>query len=129
MNIHNQLPRNTYLIATTTTTHAAPQSGKIFAITCTTGGTVKVKGAGIFEYVDIDGANADTVVKYINPDTGKAFPNVVDGSSGDLANGKAAGFYERSVETDLVMVAGQTVYGRFDSAISDGSFKGFFYAG
>ena len=88
-----------------------------------------MKGSGIFEYVDIDGADAATVVNYINPDTGKAFPNVVDGSSGDLADGKAAGFYERSRETDLLMVAGQTVYGRFDSAISDGTFKGFFYAG
>ena len=71
---------------------------------------------GVFEYVDIDAANATNVVKYINPDTGEAFPAVTDDSAGDLANGKPAGWYEK-VPSEPVVInvpAGIPVYGRFE---------------
>ena len=77
-------------------------------------GTLRLYG-GVFQYVDIDDEEAECVVSYINPDTGKAFPAVVDGSEGDLADGKAAGWYEK-ISTDFVSVtvpAGTPVYGRF----------------
>lgn len=127
-----QMPKNTYLISASATTNVGPKNADhFFAVTCTVAGTVKVKGGGVYEYVNIDGASAADVVKYINPDTGVAFPNVVDGSDDDLANGKTTGFYQRvdSVETDIAMIAGQTVYGRFASVKSDGTFTGFAYAG
>lgn len=79
------------------------------------GGDIDFYGGGIFEYVDIDSQSAANVVKYINPDTGEPFPGVVDGSDADLADGKAAGWYEK-VESEPVTIeaaAGLTVYGRF----------------
>jgi hypothetical protein len=41
------------------------------------------------------------------------------------------GFYE-SIPAEaraIPMIAGQTIYGRFDSIMSDGTFTGFAYAG
>jgi hypothetical protein len=87
-------------------------------------GTVKVKGGGVYEYVDVTDAT-DTFQNYIDPNTGVAFAN-------DAAmNTRDDGFYQRidSVETDIAMIAGQTVYGRFASVKSDGTFTGFAYAG
>lgn len=120
------LPTNTYLIsATTTDVSAGPKNADhFFAITCTVAGTVKVKGGGVYEYVDVTDAT-DTFQNYIDPNTGVAFAN-------DAAmNTRDDGFYQRidSVETDIVMIAGQTVYGRFASVKSDGTFTGFAYAG
>ena len=65
--------------------------------------------SGVFQYVDIDDEDAEGVVSYINPDTGKAFVDEDD------ADGKAAGWYEK-IPTDFVAVtvpAGLPVYGRF----------------
>ena len=113
----NSLAKNTYLIsATTTDVSATPKQGKFFSIACTVGGTVKVKGGGVYE-------STDTFLNYIDPNTGAAFAD-------DAAmNTRGDGFYERigTVETDIVMTAGQTVYGRFDSLKSDGTFTGFAY--
>ena len=46
-------------------------------------------------------------------------------------NSAGDGFFETlsTSEVDLVMIAGQTIYGRFDSVKSDGTFTGFAYAG
>ena len=46
-------------------------------------------------------------------------------------NAAGDAFYESisSQDTDLTMIAGQTIYGRFDSLKSDGTFTGFAYAG
>ena len=120
------LPTNTYLIsATTTDVSAGPKNADhFFAITCTVAGTVKVKGGGVYEYVDVTDAT-DTFQNYIDPNTGVAFAN-------DAAmNTRDDGFYQRidSVETDIAMIAGQTVYGRFAAVKSDGTFTGFAYAG
>jgi|TARA_R100001509_G_scaffold90490_1_gene51999 uncharacterized protein (UPF0264 family) len=119
----NSSPTTTYLIsATTTDVSAAPKNGYFSSIVCSVAGTVKVKGGGVYEYVDISDAT-DTFQNYIDPDTGVAFANdAAMNSAGD-------GFYQRisTVETDIVMIAGQTVYGRFDSLKSDGTFTGFAY--
>tara|TARA_R100000149_G_scaffold64794_1_gene37479 strand:- start:497 stop:880 length:384 start_codon:yes stop_codon:yes gene_type:complete len=121
-----QMPKNTYLIsATTTDVSAGPKNADhFFAITCTISGTVKVKGGGVYQYVDISEAT-NVHQNFIDPDTGVAFVNdATMNSAGD-------GFYQRidSVETDIAMIAGQTVYGRFASVKSDGTFTGFAYAG
>jgi len=125
MNPQNQLPSSIYVIsATTTDVSAAPVRGKFFSITCTAAGTVKVKGGGVFQYVDVsDATNVHT--GFIDADTGKAYTSDADmNSDGD-------GFFETvsTSEVDIPMIAGQTIYGRFDSVKSDGTFTGFAYAG
>lgn len=125
MNLHNQLPSNIYVIsATTTDVSAAPIRGKFFAINCTVAGTVKVKGGGVFQYVDVSDAT-DVHTNFIDADTGLAYTADSDmNSDGD-------GFFQTvsGTEVDLPMIAGQTIYGRFDSLKSDGTFTGFAYAG
>lgn len=125
MNLHNQLPDNVYIIsATTTDVSAAPIRGKFFAITCSVAGTVKVKGAGVFQYVDVSDAT-DVHTKFIDADTGEVY------SADSDMNSDGDGFFQKVAanETDIVMIAGQTIYGRFDSLKSDGTFTGFAYAG
>lgn len=125
MNLHNQLPDNVYIIsATTTDVSAVPIRGKFFAITCSVAGTVKVKGAGVFEYVDVSDAT-NVHQNYIDADTGEAY------SADSAMNSDGDGFFQKidTSETDIVMIAGQTIYGRFDSLKSDGTFTGFAYAG
>lgn len=94
-----------------------------YAITCYGAGNIEVQGGGRFEYIDIDGASDTDVVKYINPDTGQPFPAVVNGSEGDLADGKAAGFYEKipTEKTTIALAAGQTVYGDFTVVSTPGT--------
>ena len=126
MNPHNQLPSNTYEIsASATGSNKGPERGEFFAITCSVAGSVTVRGRGVFKYVNIDGASSSEVVKYIDPNTGKAYENAA------AATGDPEGFYERisSAETVIPMIAGQTIYGRFTAVKSDGTFTGFAYAG
>ena len=125
MNLNNQLPRNIYAIAADVVdVSATPARGKFFAITCTVAGSVLVKGGGVFIYVDVsDSTSVHTT--FIDPATGVPFVN-------DAAmNTRGDGFYEsiETTERTLVMIAGQTIYGRFDSLKSDGTFTGFTYAG
>ncbi len=87
-------------------------SGKVFVAiqSTTTGGTFTVKGNGLYEYVDIDGASSANVVKYINPATGEAY---VDEAAADSVT---AGYFEVVGDAKTVTIeiaAGQTVYGRF----------------
>lgn len=102
---------------------AQTATADFYAVTCEKVGDITVTGGGRFEYVDIDNASGSDVVKYINPDTGQPFPGVVDGSAGDLANGKAAGFYEKipSEVTTISLAVGQTVYGAFTSVTGVGA--------
>ena len=125
MNLHNQLPSNIYVISTSATGAEAPLKGNFFAITCTVAGDVTVTGSGVHVYVDIDSATAGDVVKYIDPNTGEAYENAT------AADGDSPGFYEKvgSEASVLSMIAGQTIYGRFDSVMSDQTFTGFAYAG
>jgi len=125
MNLHNQLPSNIYVISASATTASSPVNGKFFSITCSVAGDITVKGGACFEYINIDAASAADVVKYIDPSTGDAY---VDEAA---ANGDATGFYQKvsSQDVRITMVAGQTIYGRFDSVKSDGTFTGFAYAG
>ena len=124
------LPTNTYLISAATNAESATgdftpkNADHFFAVTCTIAGTLKIKGAGVYEYVDVTDAT-DTFQNYIDPTTGVAFAN-------DAAiNTRGDAYYQRidSVYTDIAMIAGQTVYGKFASVISDGTFTGFAYAG
>lgn len=119
----NSTPKNIYVISATTTDVAAtPVSGKFSAITCSVAGTVKVTGGGIFQYVDV--GDADNVhTNFIDADTGLVY-------AADAAmNTDGDGFFEtvNTAEVDLVMIAGQTIYGKFDSVKSDGTFTGFAY--
>jgi hypothetical protein len=125
MNLHNQFPSNIYVISTSATGDEAPLRGNFFAITCTIAGDVTVTGGGVHVYVDIDSATGSEVVKYIDPNTGEAYENVA------AASGDSPGFYEKvgSEASVLSMIAGQTIYGRFDSVMSDQTFTGFAYAG
>jgi hypothetical protein len=106
---------------------AQTATGNFFAIQVLAAAdtSLTVKGSGIRVYVDIDAAIATEVVKYINPDTGVAFPAIVNGSDGDLADGKAAGFYERvsTVDTVIPCAAGNTIYGNFNSITGTASDK------
>jgi hypothetical protein len=106
---------------------AQTATGDFFAIhvLAAADANLTVKGSGIRVYVAIDGASAAEVVKYINPDTGEPFPGVVDGSPADLADGKPAGFYERvsTVDTVIPCVAGNTIYGNFNSITGEASDK------
>jgi|TARA_R100000084_G_scaffold103427_1_gene59442 hypothetical protein len=90
---------------------SAPSNRYFIAVQNTAAaGTFTVKGVGLFEYVDIDAASADDVVKYINPDTGLAFADEAE------ANGVAAGYFEVITGEKTVTLeigAGQTVYGKF----------------
>lgn len=121
-----QLPKNTYAISTSAITAVGPKNADhFFAITCTAGGVVSVKGGGVYEYVNVDTLSEANVKKYINPDTGVAYTGVTD------ADGDPTGFYQKigSEEVSITMVAGQTIYGRFTTVKSDGTFTGFAYAG
>ena len=123
MSQSSPFPKSTYLIsATTTDVNATPKHGSFSAITCTVAGTVKVRGGGVYEYVDVSAAT-DVHTNFIDPSTGAAFANDT------LMNSAGDGFYQKinSVDTDIAMIAGQTVYGRFDSVKSDGTFTGFAY--
>jgi len=117
MNLHNQLPSNIYVISTAAVNQIAPARGKFFAITCTIAGTVSVKGGGGFERL----ASGAGGTGHIDPVTGVAH----------TGNTAAEGFFEKlsSGELDIPMIAGQTIYGRFDSLKTDGTFTGFAYAG
>ena len=131
MNLHNQLPSNIYVIdAAVTDTDADsnpvahPIQGKFFAINCTIAGTVKVTGGSIFQYVDIDDSSS-VHQNFIDADTGEAY------SADSAMNTDGDGFFETisTGEVNIPMIAGQTIYGRFDSLKSDGTFTGFAYAG
>lgn len=104
----NLIPKNPHYISGNVT--ATLTSGYFHSVTALTGIDLTVKGGGIFVYVAIDSANADDVVKYINPDTGAPF---VDEAAAD---GVAAGFFEK-IGTEAVTIAGvpagMTVHGRF----------------
>ena len=131
MNLQNQLPANIYVIAADVTDTDAssnpvahPIKGTFFSITCTVAGTVKVTGGGVYKYVDVDDSTS-VHQNVVDPDTGKAFAsNAAMDAHGD-------GFFESlsTVEVDMPMIAGQTIYGRFDFVRSDGTFTGFAYAG
>lgn len=116
----NLIPKNPHYISGDVT--AALTSGYFHSVTALTAINLTVKGGGIFEYVAIDDSSATNVVKYINPDTGEPFPGIVNGSDGDLADGKAAGFYEK-IGTEPVVItgvpAGMTVHGRFTEIDSE----------
>ena len=123
MSQSSPFPKSTYLIsANTTDVNATPKHGSFSAVTCTVAGTVKVRGGGVYEYVDVSDAS-DVHTSFIDPTTGVVFAD-------DAAmNTRGDGFYQKinSVDTDIAMIAGQTVYGRFDSVKSDGTFTGFAY--
>ena len=130
MNLHNQLPSNIYVIATDVVDTVGgspagrPKKGKFFSVTCTAAGTVKVTGGGIFQYVDVTDAT-NVHQNFLDPDTGVAY-------SADAAmNTDDDQFFETlsTVQVSIPMIAGQTIYGRFDSVESDGTFTGFAYAG
>lgn len=126
MHPHNQLPSNIYVIdADTIDVQATPRSGKFFAISCSSAGDVIVTGGGIFIYADVSELSDADAQKLIDPQDGQAF------ATDEEAEARGDGFYE-SIATEartIAMVAGQTIYGRFDSVKSDGDFTGFAYAG
>ena len=121
------LPKSIYVIdATATDLQATPKSGKFFSITCSVAGSVNVTGGGVFIYVDASELADDAAAqKFIDPSDGVAFSTKAEVvAAGD-------GFYE-SIPTEaraVPMIAGQTIYGRFDSVKSDATFTGFAYAG
>lgn len=88
---------------------SATATESFYAITCYVAGNIEVQGGGRFEYVNIDGASASDVVKYIDPSTGQAYVNEA------AANGDATGFYEKipTEKTTIALAVGQTVYGDF----------------
>jgi hypothetical protein len=118
-------PSNQFPTRTVVLDEAQSYIGEIFAIQVLVAedATMVVQGKGLFEYVDIDSESAANVVKWINPDTGQPFPAVVDGSAGDLANGKAAGYYQRidGVDVTLPCIANSIVYGEFSKVTATAS--------
>jgi hypothetical protein len=78
-------------------------------VTVSTGGTLAIKGGGIFEFL----ASGADGTGHIDPDTGVAHTENTD----------AAGFYEAlgSTPVSFVLTAGITIYGRFTEIDSDGT--------
>ena len=110
------LGKNIHVITTSATGQVGPRVGDhFFAITCTVAGTCTVEG-GAYAYI----ASGASGSGYIDPETGEEFGGNTD----------AAGYYEpvSTTDVDLVMIAGQTVYGRFNTLKSDGTFTGFAYS-
>ena len=98
-------PRGFYVID-----EAQTATDDFYAVTCEVAGNINVTGGGRFEYVNIDGASASDVVKYIDPSTGQAYVNVdgsIVGSPGRVSV--------------ITLAAGQTVYGAFTSVTGVGS--------
>ena len=127
----NAFSTNTYLIAADViadgetvaqTTYGASNGGAFHAITCTVAGTVKVRGGGLYKFVDVSDAT-DVHQNFINPATGAPF------ISDAVMNAALDGFYESidSIDVSVVMIAGQSIYGKFASVLSDGTFTGFAY--
>lgn len=116
----NQFPTHTVVLD-----EAGSYTGKVFAIQVLVAqdATMTVQGKGLFEYIAIDSETASNVVNWINPDTGQPFPGVVDGSAADLANGKAADFYQRidGVDVTLPCIANSIVYGEFSKVTATAS--------
>jgi len=126
MNLHNQLPSNLYVIdVTATDVFATPKSGKFFAITCTAAGSVITKGGSTFIYCDASTLSDAQAATFLDPSTGVPFV------SDEAMETSGDGFYQSiaTEERTFVMIAGQTIYGRFDSLKSSNSFTGFAYAG
>tara|TARA_Y100001937_G_scaffold94152_1_gene127633 strand:- start:1962 stop:2333 length:372 start_codon:yes stop_codon:yes gene_type:complete len=103
------LPKNLYYVSTADEL-VAPEGRHFFSVTSLDGGTVTLKGGGIFVQKDAVGDGDDNPnTGFINPTTGEAFVAA--------DNPFAAGHYEAlpatSVEVNLA--AGQTVFGRFTS--------------
>ena len=94
------LPKNTYYLDDANAL-TAPEGRHFFSITALSGGTVTVKGGGVFEYL----ASGVPGTGHIDPSTGAAF----DG------NTAAAGYYEAlpATEVEVTLSAGQTLFGRF----------------
>jgi len=129
MNLHNQLPSNIYVIDASTADDASadftPKSGKFFSITCTVAGSVNVAGGSVFTYADASTLSDADAAKLIDPLDGEPF------ASDEDVETRGDAYYE-SISSEfraIPMIAGQTIYGRFDSVKSDGTFTGFAYAG
>jgi len=95
------LPKNLYYLKDANAV-TAPEGKHFFSVTSLDGGTIQVKGGGIFEYLAAD-AGTDTHL-----DT--------DGSV--LGAEHDAGYYEAisSQAVSIELSAGQTVFGRFTYA-------------
>ena len=104
-------PRGFYVIHGAKTAKA-----DFYAVTCEDAGDITVTGGGRFEYVNIDSASPEDVVKYIDPSTGQPYVNQA------AASGDAAGFYEKIPDetTTISLAVGQTVYGDFTSVTGVG---------
>lgn len=96
-----KIPRNTYVLDSTSDVLTAADGEFFSSITVISGTTVKVKGGGIFEYLAEDGSNGTD--------------HLTSDGSATLPSTHPAGVYERkgTVNTDIPVVAGMTVYGRF----------------
>ena len=117
------LPKNLYYINSTDEL-TAPEGRHFFSITSLDGGTVNVKGGGIYEFVDVSElADNDAAAEYIDPLTGKPF------ASKDVAEDSDHGddYYEAvdTTSVGIVLAAGQTVFGRFTSVTSAAASKEF----
>lgn len=119
----NLLPTSTYIItASATGADVTPASGTVFhSVTCSIGGSITVNAGSVYEFVDGATASETGATGYINPNTGEAFSVTGHG-------GYSTGFYQPVGTTTITMIAGQTIYGRFTTVQSDGTFTGFAYA-
>lgn len=99
------LPKNLYYVSTADEL-VAPEGRHFFSVTSLDGGTVALKGGGMFQYLGAS-SSSPAATGFIDPSTGKAF----------LSNNNAAGHYEAlpATSVQVVLAAGQTVFGRFSS--------------
>lgn len=112
------LPKNLYYLNDANEL-VAPEGRHFFSVTSLDGGTVSLKGGGIFKYLGAS-STSPAATGFIDPSTGEAF----------RANDNAAGHYEAlpSTSVDIVLAAGQTVYGRFTSVTGAASKEFLVYA-
>ena len=96
--------------------YQANETGIFTSISCSTAGTISVKGTSIYEYIALGGS----ITGHIDPKTG------ITG----VGTASAAGYFEALPATTVAipMAANQTILGSFTHISTDGNFKGWGYA-
>ena len=92
------------------------EEGWFSEISCTTAGTITVKGTGTMQYI----ASGSAITGHIDPATG------ITG----VGNAPAAGYYEALPVTAVAfaLTAGDKIFGNFKEFATNSAFKGYAYA-
>jgi hypothetical protein len=92
------------------------EQGWFSQITCSTAGTVSVKGTSILEFI----ASGASITGHIDPATGTT----------GVGTASSSGYFEAlpGTQVSIPMAAGDTINGHFTHISTDSNFKGWGYA-